>query len=236
MVLAQAEEAQELTLDAFGAELAVGSQQWPPRGQHLTPPARSSPVQVGDEVPQGVVVASRQFAQQVLHALDGIRREAGAVRPFFPGFLNLFGERDEAVVELVQQHRSRKLQREEGGNCVTSSCWPGAEGCGGLNVVVWWRFGTHFFQEMLQHPGDVVGGVLGELHQAPAILKGLAQLLHPGFGPAYPIDPLRWGKREFGMEREQIGEGDATETKHPRENSPALPGHELRSPTCISPR
>lgn len=62
-------------------------------------------------------------------------------------------------------------------------------------MVVWRRFGTHFFQEMLQHPGDVVGGVLGELHQAPAVLKGLAQLLHPGFGPAYPIDPLRWGEK-----------------------------------------
>lgn len=118
--------------------LLVLSWQWglssgPPGGQHLTPPARSSPVQVGDEVPQGVVVASRQFAQQVLHALDGVRREAAAVRPFFPGFLQLFGERDEAVVELVQQHRSRKLQREGGGeNRVTSSCWPGAEECGGL--------------------------------------------------------------------------------------------------------
>lgn len=103
-------------MDAFGAELAVGSQQCPPWGHHLMPPARSSPVQVGDEVPQGVVVASRQFAQQLLHALDGIRRDAGAVRPFFPRFLDLFGERDEAVVELVQQHRSRKLQRKGGGN------------------------------------------------------------------------------------------------------------------------
>lgn len=94
-------------------------------------------------------------------------------------------------------------------------------------MAVWWKFGTHFLQEMLQHPGDVVGGVLGELHQAPAVLKRLAQLLHPGFGPAYPIDPLCWGKGKrsgaWAGARTDRRKGDDAETKHPSEQLTCTP-------------
>lgn len=86
---------------------------------------------------------------------------------------------------------------------------------------------------MLQDASDVVGGMLGELHQAPAVLKRLAQLFHPGFGSAYPIDPL--GGEERALHSSYRAQGAEEMLSRTTLCSPALPEHELLFQRCTSP-
>lgn len=55
---------------------------------------------------------------------------------------------------------------------------------------------AHLSQVELQDVADVVRVQLRELHQVLAVLKRLAQLLHPRLGPIHPVDALQSAETE----------------------------------------
>ena len=61
---------------------------------------------------------------------------------------------------------------------------------------------AHLSQVEFEHVADVVGVQVGELHQVLAVLKRLAQLLHPRLGAVHTVDPLQRTKTETVSTRE----------------------------------
>lgn len=58
---------------------------------------------------------------------------------------------------------------------------------------------AHLSQVELQDVADVVRVKVRELHQVLAVLKRLAQFLHPRLGPVHPVDALQSAETEHSQ-------------------------------------